>query len=185
MFSVDEMIEKSKIAQSQWEKTGQEKIDSVVREIAKTIYDNAEEFARLTVEETKLGNIKDNISQNKRKSEIIWHSLKGKKSVGIINRDAENEIVEIAKPVGVVGVLLPVTIPVEVVFVVLIHQPFFPLVVVSTILIPFSKFLFRKICIFGVGNYLLFPLQTCLDTYSSFLFPYFHTFHISQEDSPI
>ena len=112
MYSVDEMIEKSKIAQSQWEKTGQEKIDSVVREIAKTIYDNAEEFARLTVEETKLGNIKDNISQNKRKSEIIWHSLKGKKSVGIINRDAENEIVEIAKPVGVVGVLLPVTIPV-------------------------------------------------------------------------
>ena len=32
MYSVDEMIEKSKIAQSQWEKTGQEKIDSVIRE---------------------------------------------------------------------------------------------------------------------------------------------------------
>lgn len=66
----------------------------------------------LTVEETKLGNVEDNISQNKRKSEIIWYSLKGKKSVGVINEDKKKEIVEIAKPVGVVGVVLPVTIPV-------------------------------------------------------------------------
>jgi succinate-semialdehyde dehydrogenase len=112
MHSIDEIIEKSRHSQKQWEKSGQEKIDLVVREIAKTIYDNAEEFGRLTVEETRLGNLKDNISQNKRKAEIIWYSLKGKKSVGIINRDVENKMVEIAKPVGVVGVLLPVTIPV-------------------------------------------------------------------------
>ncbi|MHB8276672.1 MAG: aldehyde dehydrogenase family protein [Candidatus Humimicrobiaceae bacterium] len=112
MSSIDEMIEKAKIAQNQWEKSSQDKIDTVVREIAKTVHDNAETLAEMTVEETKLGNIKDNISQCKRKSEIIWYSLKGKKSVGIINRDIENEIVEIAKPVGIVGVLLPVTIPV-------------------------------------------------------------------------
>lgn len=112
MNVIDKMIEKAKAAQRQWGKSDQGKIDAVVREIAKTVYDNAEELARLTVEETRLGNIEHNISQNKRKSEIIWYSLKGKKSVGVINEDREKEIVEIAKPVGVVGVVLPVTIPV-------------------------------------------------------------------------
>ncbi|GAG93751.1 unnamed protein product, partial [marine sediment metagenome] len=112
MQAIDKMIEKAKIAQGKWEKSSQEKIDITVREIARTIHDNAEELSRLTVEETKLGTYEFNLSQDKRKSEIIWYSLKGKKSVGIINIDKEKEIVEIAKPVGIVGVVLPVTIPV-------------------------------------------------------------------------
>ena len=110
--SVKKLIGKALVALSKWEKADQSKIDLVVREIAKTIYDNAEELARLTVEETGLGNYEDNLSQDRRKAEIIWYSLKGKKSVGIINIDQELNIVEIAKPVGVVGVILPVTIPV-------------------------------------------------------------------------
>ncbi|MBU4449864.1 MAG: aldehyde dehydrogenase family protein, partial [Actinobacteria bacterium] len=77
-----------------------------------TVYDNAEELVKLTVEETGLGNYEDNLSQDKRKAEILWSSLKGKKSVGIININKELNIVEIAKPVGVVGVILLVTIPV-------------------------------------------------------------------------
>ncbi len=112
MQAIDQMIEKAKIAQGKWEKSSQEKIDITVREIARTVHDNAEELSRLTVEETKLGTYEFNLSQDKRKSEIIWYSLKGKKSVGIINIDKEKEIVEIAKPVGIVGVVLPVTIPV-------------------------------------------------------------------------
>ena len=113
MQAIDKMIEKAKIAQGKWEKSSQEKIDITVREIARTIHDNAEELSRLTVEETKLGTYEFNLSQDKRKSEIIWYSLKGKKSVGIINIDKEKDIVEIAKPVGIVGVVLPVTIPVH------------------------------------------------------------------------
>lgn len=112
MDSIDKMIEKARSAQKQWEKKSQQEIDLVVREIAKTVHDNARELARLTVEETKLGSYEYNLSQDKRKSEIIWHSLKGKKSVGIIGEDKEKHLTLIAKPVGVVGVVLPVTIPV-------------------------------------------------------------------------
>ena len=82
MDSIDVMIEKSILAQKEWEKKSQLEIDMVVREIAKTVYDNAEELARLTVEETKLGNYDFNLEQDKRKAEIIWHSLKNKKSEG-------------------------------------------------------------------------------------------------------
>lgn len=112
METTKEMINKALVALAEWEKQPQKKIDLVVKEIAKTVNDNAEELAKLTVDETGLGNYEDNLSQDRRKSEIIWHSLKGKKSVGIINIDSQLNIVEIAKPVGVVGVVLPVTIPV-------------------------------------------------------------------------
>ncbi len=110
--SITGMVELARAAQVEWEKSVQERIDLVVREIAKTVHDNAEELARLTVEETGLGNYEDNVKQDRRKAEIIWWSLKGKKSVGIIGRDEVTGIVEIAKPMGVVGVALPVTIPV-------------------------------------------------------------------------
>ncbi|MCL5072800.1 MAG: aldehyde dehydrogenase family protein [Actinobacteria bacterium] len=112
MDTIGKMIDKALAALAKWEKEPQQKIDAVVRTVAKAVYDNAEELARLTVNETGLGNYEDNLSQDRRKSEIIWHSLKGKKSVGIINIDSQLNIVEIAKPVGVVGVVLPVTIPV-------------------------------------------------------------------------
>lgn len=112
METIDQMLEKARKAQSLWEKADQEKIDAVVKEIAKTVSDNAEKLAKVTVEETGIGNYEDNVRQDKRKAEIIWYSLKGKRSRGVISRDKKSGIVEIAKPVGVVGVVLPVTIPV-------------------------------------------------------------------------
>lgn len=112
MQNIDTMVKKAHTALHKWEKKSQEEIDMVVREIAKTVHDNAEELSELTVKETRLGNVEYNIFQDKRKAEIIWNSLKGKKSVGIIGEDKGKNIIEIAKPVGVVGVVLPVTIPV-------------------------------------------------------------------------
>jgi len=112
METIQELIDKARKAQAEWEKAGQKKIDLAVREVGKTVYDNAELLAKLTVEETETGNYEDNVRQDKRKACIIWHSLKGKKSVGIVKRDRKTGLVEVAKPIGVVGAILPVTIPV-------------------------------------------------------------------------
>jgi succinate-semialdehyde dehydrogenase len=112
MPTVPEMIDTARKAQAKWEKSTQKQIDAVVREIGRTVYDNAESLAKLTVEETQTGNYEDNVRQDKRKACIIWQSLKGKKSVGIVKRDEKTGIVEIAKPIGVVAAILPVTIPV-------------------------------------------------------------------------
>ena len=112
MQTVDKLIQKARKAQAEWEKSDQKRIDDVVREIGKTVYDNAEQLAKLTVEETQVGNYEDNLRQDKRKACIIWQNLKGKKSVGIVRRDELTGLVEIAKPVGVVAAILPMTIPV-------------------------------------------------------------------------
>jgi succinate-semialdehyde dehydrogenase len=109
---IAEYVKRARIAQKEFESYTQEQVDQLVKTIAKTIYDNAEELAKLAVEETGMGNYEDKVQKNKGKARIIWNNLKNKKSVGIINRNEETGIVEIAKPVGVVGAITPCTNPI-------------------------------------------------------------------------
>jgi succinate-semialdehyde dehydrogenase len=83
-----------------------------VKAIAKTVFDNAEPLAKMAVEETRMGVYEDKILKNKGKARIIWNSLKGKKSIGILRHIEEEGIVEVAKPMGVVGAVTPCTNPV-------------------------------------------------------------------------
>ena len=76
---INEMIEKARAAGKQLEEFSQEQVDAIVREIAKTVFDNAEYYAKLAVEETGMGVFEDKIKKNQGKSRIIWNSLKGQK----------------------------------------------------------------------------------------------------------
>ncbi len=109
---IDVMIEKSRKAQLEFEKFTQEQIDKCVKIIAKVVFDNAEEFARMAVAETRMGNYEDKLKKKLGKSRIIWHSLKNKKSVGILEHDEKTKITLVAKPVGIVGAVTPCTNPV-------------------------------------------------------------------------
>ncbi len=104
-------IERAKTAQKQFEGYSQAEVDLVVRAVAKTVYDNAALLAKLAVEETGMGVYEDKVIKNQMKSKVIWNSLKGKKSVGIISRNEMTGITEIAKPMGVVAAITPTTNP--------------------------------------------------------------------------
>lgn len=106
------MIQKSKAAQKELENYTQEQVDEIVKTIAKTVFDNAEELAKMAVEETRMGVYEDKVKKNRGKARIIWNSLKGKKSVGIIEEDKENAIIKIAKPMGVIAAVTPATNPI-------------------------------------------------------------------------
>ena len=103
---------RSRKALAELESYNQEQVDQLVKIIAKVVFDNAELFARMAVEESKMGNYEDKLKKKLGKSRILWHSLKGKKSIGILSRDPETGITEIAKPVGVVGAVQPCTNPI-------------------------------------------------------------------------
>ena len=109
---VDELVARARKAQEEYEKFSQEQADAIVRACAKAVYDNAEYLARLAVDETRMGVYEHKIQKNKGKAKVIWNSLKGKKSVGILSRNEETGITEIARPVGVVGAVTPCTNPV-------------------------------------------------------------------------
>jgi succinate-semialdehyde dehydrogenase len=109
---VKELVAKARAAQAVYEEFSQEKVDAIVRDMAKFVYDNAESLARMAVDETGIGNYEDKILKKKGKARVIWNNLKGKKSRGIIGEDAENNLVFVAKPMGVVGAVCPVTNPI-------------------------------------------------------------------------
>jgi succinate-semialdehyde dehydrogenase len=107
------MVEDAKKAQKEFEKNfGQEEVDQIIKDITKLVYDRAEEFAKMIYEETGMGVYEDKVKKHLGKAKIMWKGLKGRKSMGIIDRDEEKGIVTFAKPVGVVAALTPVTNPV-------------------------------------------------------------------------
>lgn len=109
---VESLVEKARVAQKQIENYTQEQVDALCREIARTVYDNAEMLAKMAVEETRMGVYENKVAKNKGKARVIWNDLKGKKSVGIINRYPDQGIIEVAKPMGVVAAITPTTNPI-------------------------------------------------------------------------
>ncbi len=109
---IKSIINRSRTALKEIENYSQSQVDQLVKIIGKVVFDNAELFARLAVEESGMGNYEDKLKKKYGKSRIIWYSLKDKKSVGVLSRDEETGITEIAKPVGVVGAVQPCTNPI-------------------------------------------------------------------------
>jgi succinate-semialdehyde dehydrogenase len=109
---VQELVAKARIAQAAYESFSQEQVDAIVKGIGKYVYDNAEMLARMAVDETGIGVYEDKILKNKGKARVIWNNLKNKKSRGIIKEDPNANLVFVAKPMGVVGAVTPVTNPI-------------------------------------------------------------------------
>ncbi|MDA3949549.1 MAG: aldehyde dehydrogenase family protein [Spirochaeta sp.] len=106
------LVERARVAQKTFEaKFDQEAVDRIVRDIAKNVFDNARELAEMAVKETRMGAVEYKVKKNEGKARIMWYSLKGKKSTGVISHDEESGITEIAKPVGVVAAVQPTTNP--------------------------------------------------------------------------
>ena len=106
------LVERARAAQATFELFGQEEVDTIVKAMGKYVFDNAEELSRMAIEETGIGVYEDKVLKKKGKSRTIWNSLKGKPSRGVIGEDVENNMILVAKPMGVVGAVTPITNPV-------------------------------------------------------------------------
>lgn len=106
------IVERSQKAQQAFEAFSQEQVDAIVRAAGLAVYENAVLLAKMAVEETGMGILEDKIQKNQGKAKTIWNSLKGKRSVGIIERDNRTGIVKVAKPKGVIAAVTPTTNPI-------------------------------------------------------------------------
>ena len=109
---VQELVARARVAQAVFESFSQEQVDAIVKGIGKYVYDNAEMLARMAVDETGIGVYEDKILKNKGKARVIWNNLKDKKSRGIIAEKPETNLLLVAKSMGVVGAVTPVTNPI-------------------------------------------------------------------------
>ncbi len=112
---IKEMVARARRAQEQIEHYSQEQVNELVTAVAWALYKraNAEYLARLGVEETGMGKYEDKVMKNRRKTMGTLMDLLAPdaKSVGVIDINGKTGITQIAKPVGVVGALTPVTNP--------------------------------------------------------------------------
>jgi sulfoacetaldehyde dehydrogenase len=112
---VAELVDKAREAMNVFMGYDQEQVNEVVQAVAWAIIkqENAEELARLAVEDTGLGRYEDKVNKNQRKSLGTLRDLldPSARSVGVIGIDEEKGITEIAKPVGVVAAVTPSTNP--------------------------------------------------------------------------
>ena len=110
---IQQMIDKARKAQAFYHTHfDQEDVDATIKLATKAIFDNAEELARLAVEETEMGVYEDKVAKNRNKSKGVWYDLKNKKSIGILSINELTGLIEVAKPIGVVAGVTPMTNPI-------------------------------------------------------------------------
>jgi sulfoacetaldehyde dehydrogenase len=107
------LIERARKAQKVAEGYSQQFVDELITAVCWDIVKDgpAQEIAKLAVEESRMGTYEAKYAKLMVKLRGALRDMKGQKSVGIIERDDEKGIVKIAKPVGVVGAIVPCTNP--------------------------------------------------------------------------
>lgn len=108
---VDQLVQNGRRALQEFRNFDQEMIDEIVKQMALAGLDHHMPLAKLAVEETGRGVYEDKIIKNIFSTEYIYHNIKYDKTVGIINENDHEGIVEIAEPVGVIAGVTPVTNP--------------------------------------------------------------------------
>jgi acetaldehyde dehydrogenase (acetylating) len=93
------------------ENASQADCDRWAKAIAEAGRRDAMRLARLAVEESGFGVVAGKTIKNIFATEFTWSKIKDMKTAGIINRDEEKGIIDIAHPAGVVAAIVPITNP--------------------------------------------------------------------------
>lgn len=112
--NVDQVMAQARAAQKAYEAGGsQKRYDLAAQAAAWAIMEPARnrELAELAVKTTGLGNVPDKITKNHRKTLGLMRDLAQAQTYGILRDDAATGLVEIARPIGVIGAVVPSTNP--------------------------------------------------------------------------
>lgn len=110
---IPEMVAKARAAQKVIEYWPQGKVDMMVAAVGWELFkeENAVKCAELAARETKMGIYADKLLKHRKKTLGTLRDLDGVKTVGVVEIDEARGISKIAKPVGVVAAVTPVTNP--------------------------------------------------------------------------
>ena len=106
-----ELARKARTARDPLAELSQERIDAIVDAMAQAAAAEAEPLAELAVEETGYGVVQDKVRKNLFAAREVHRFIRPLKTVGVIRRDDERKVLEIAEPFGVVAAIVPSTNP--------------------------------------------------------------------------
>lgn len=110
-MKIDNLVKKGQSALAEFKMLNQEQVDFIVKKATVAAIDAHGELALHAIEETKRGVFEDKATKNMFAAEYVQNYMGKLKTVGVINDDKANDIVEIAEPVGVICGVTPVTNP--------------------------------------------------------------------------
>ncbi|MEW6550116.1 MAG: aldehyde dehydrogenase family protein, partial [Spirochaetota bacterium] len=108
---IKSLVDRARAAQEQIEFWSQERVDEMVAAVGWEAYrkDHAEACARLAADETGMGVYEHKVAKHQKKTLGTLRDLCGLATVGVIEENQEKGLLKIAKPIGVLGALTPVT----------------------------------------------------------------------------
>ena len=113
---ISELIQRARKAQAEAEKLTQEEVRHIAACIGWLALNRAKDWAEFNFNETSMGDVQSKINRTSTRARGLTRDLSTAKTVGVIEVDDKKQLVKIAKPVGVVGALIPTTVPMGVVF---------------------------------------------------------------------
>ncbi len=105
------LVSQARTAAAVFTQFSQEDVDRIVKPMVVAGLEQAQNLARLAVEETRLGVLEDKAVKNMVATEFVYNYVKDKRTVGVIREFPERGIVEVAEPIGVILSLTPITNP--------------------------------------------------------------------------
>lgn len=105
------LVRQARLAAAIFTQYSQEDVDRIVKAMALAAMKNAQKLGFAAHEETRMGVPEDKLLKNMVASEFLYSQICDKKSVGVIREFPEDNMVEIAEPIGVILALAPVTNP--------------------------------------------------------------------------
>ncbi len=114
LAKVDQIVARARAAQSAFEKgADQARYDRAALAAGWAIMEPGRNraLAELSVQTTGLGNVADKITKNHRKTLGLLRDIAGARTCGILSDDPATGITEIARPIGVIGAVVPSTNP--------------------------------------------------------------------------
>jgi acetaldehyde dehydrogenase/alcohol dehydrogenase len=109
--SVNSLVRQARLAAAVFTQYSQAQVDAIVKAMTLAALDNAHKLAKAACEETRMGVMEDKVLKNLVASEFLYHQIRDKRTVGVIKEFPEDNMVEVAEPVGVILALSPVTNP--------------------------------------------------------------------------
>jgi acetaldehyde dehydrogenase/alcohol dehydrogenase len=110
-LDIELIMENAVGAADELDKLSQVEVDKIVRSAYKAAFNSRVYLAKMAYEETGIGKWEDKVTKNVIATRYLYENIKNKPTVGIIRNDFENEILEIAKPVGPIFAITPITNP--------------------------------------------------------------------------
>ncbi|MCP4119911.1 MAG: aldehyde dehydrogenase family protein, partial [Desulfobacteraceae bacterium] len=105
------LVRAARTAQAILAEMNQEQVDDLMLAISVAAAKEAECLAKLANEETGFGKWADKKAKNILASEKLYTCIKDMKTIGIVNEDKDQKILEIATPAGVIAGIIPSTNP--------------------------------------------------------------------------